>query len=286
MPEIIQGSVIAEQCRAETAEKVKKLFEKTGKKPSLHVIIVGENPASVVYVRNKEKAAVEAGFISVVHRLPDTTTQTELSDLISALNTNDDVDGILVQLPLPKHIDEKIILDEISPEKDVDGFHPVNMGALTCGTPSLVPCTPKGCMVLLHTVLNDLTGLNAVVVGRSNIVGKPAALLLLAENCTVTIAHSKTKNLPDLCRTADILIAAVGKPRFIQADWIKENAVVIDVGINRLENGKLCGDVDFDNALPHCKAITPVPKGVGPMTIAMLLDNTLTAFCKRRGQTV
>lgn len=286
MPEIIQGHLIAQQCRAVTAEKVSEIFKKTKKIPTLDVIIVGENPASQIYVRNKEKAAVEVGFSSHIHRLNADISQTDLLNLINRLNNDDDVDGILVQLPLPSHIHEETVLNAICPQKDVDGFHPVNMGALTCSAKALTPCTPKGCMRLLHTVSKDLTGLNAVVVGRSNIVGKPMALLLLNADCTVTIAHSKTQNLPALCQTADILIAAVGKPRFIKADWVKDNAIVIDVGINRLDDGSLCGDVDFENVLPRCKAITPVPKGVGPMTIAMLLDNTLEAFCTRRNITI
>lgn len=283
MSEIICGNLIAEQSRKQTAARMAELKAKTGKTAGLTVVIVGENPASVVYVRNKEKAAAEAGFNSNVIRLPEQTTQAELLKIINDLNADDTVDGILVQLPLPETIDENAVVQAIDPKKDVDGFHPENVGALTCGFDGIVPCTPKGCLKLIKSVQSDLTGLNAVVVGRSNIVGKPTGLLLLRENCTVTIAHSKTKNLPELVRTADILVAAVGRPRFVQGDWIKQNAIVIDVGINRLPDGKLCGDVDFDAAFNRCKAITPVPKGVGPMTIAMLLENTLDAFCHRRG---
>lgn len=282
MPEIIWGNVIAQNCRTQTAEKLANIKRETGLTAGLTVIIVGEDPASTVYVRNKEKAASEAGFRSSVVRLPETTTQDELLKIINDLNNDEETDGILVQLPLPEHIDENAVLKTIRADKDVDGFHVENMGALTCGLQGIIPCTPKGCIKLIHSVRQNLTGLNAVIVGRSNIVGKPAALLLLQENCTVTIAHSKTKNLPEVVKQADILIAAVGKPKFIQGDWIKDGAIVIDVGINRQKDGKLCGDVDFDAAFPRCSAITPVPKGVGPMTIAMLLENTLEAFCKRR----
>lgn len=263
---------MAKQCRAELAEKVKKL----PRAPKLAVILAGDDPASAVYVRNKEKAAAEVGIESLVFRL-EKTTQAELLRLIGELNGDVGVDGILVQLPLPAGIDENAVLQAIDPAKDVDGFHPLNLGKLMIGEPAPVACTPKGCMKLIHQARRDLTGLNAVVVGRSVIVGKPMAQLLLRENCTVTIAHSKTRDLPELCKTADILVAAVGKPRFIQSDWVKDGAIVIDVGINRLPDGKLCGDVDFDACAPKCQAITPVPKGVGPMTIAMLLENTVEA---------
>lgn len=263
---------MAKQCRAELAEKVKKM----PRAPKLAVILAGDDPASAVYVRNKEKAAAEVGIESLVFRL-EKTTQAELLRLIGELNGDVGVDGILVQLPLPAGIDENAVLQAIDPAKDVDGFHPLNLGKLMIGEPAPVACTPKGCMKLIHQARRDLTGLNAVVVGRSVIVGKPMAQLLLRENCTVTTAHSKTRNLPDLCHTADILVAAVGKPRFIQSDWVKDGAIVIDVGINRLPDGKLCGDVDFDACAPKCQAITPVPKGVGPMTIAMLLENTVEA---------
>lgn len=269
---VLNGFELAKQCRAELAEKVKKM----PRAPKLAVILAGDDPASAVYVRNKEKAAAEVGIESSVVRL-EKTTRDELLRLIGKLNGDDGVDGILVQLPLPAGIDENAVLQAISPAKDVDGFHPLNLGKLMIGEPAPVACTPKGCMKLIHQARRDLTGLNAVVVGRSVIVGKPMAQLLLRENCTVTTAHSKTRDLAGLCKTADILVAAVGKPRFVQADWVKDGAIVIDVGINRLPDGKLCGDVDFDACAPKCQAITPVPKGVGPMTIAMLLENTVEA---------
>ncbi len=269
---VLNGFELAKQCRAELAEKVKKM----PRAPKLAVILAGDDPASAVYVRNKEKAAAEVGIESLVFRL-EKTTQDDLLRLIGKLNGDDGVDGILVQLPLPAGIDENAVLQAIDPAKDVDGFHPLNLGKLMIGEPAPVACTPKGCMKLIHQARRDLTGLNAVVVGRSVIVGKPMAQLLLRENCTVTTAHSKTRDLPELCKTADILVAAVGKPRFVKADWVKDGAIVIDVGINRLPDGKLCGDVDFDACAPKCQAITPVPKGVGPMTIAMLLENTIEA---------
>ncbi len=269
---VLNGFELAKQCRAELAEKVKKM----PRAPKLAVILAGDDPASAVYVRNKEKAAAEVGIESLVFRL-EKTTQDDLLQLIGKLNGDDGVDGILVQLPLPDGIDENAVLQAIDPAKDVDGFHPLNLGKLMIGEPAPVACTPKGCMKLVHQARRDLTGLNAVVVGRSVIVGKPMAQLLLRENCTVTIAHSKTRDLPELCKTADILVAAVGKPHFIQSDWVKNGAIVIDVGINRLPDGKLYGDVDFDACAPKCQAITPVPKGVGPMTIAMLLENTVEA---------
>ncbi len=269
---VLNGFELAKQCRAELAEKVKKM----PRAPKLAVILAGDDPASAVYVRNKEKAAAEVGIESLVVRL-EKTTRDELLRLIGKLNGDDGVDGILVQLPLPAGIDENAVLQAIDPAKDVDGFHPLNLGRLMIGEPAPVACTPKGCMKLIHQARRDLTGLNAVVVGRSVIVGKPMAQLLLRENCTVTTAHSKTRDLAGLCKTADILVAAVGKPRFVQADWVKDGAIVIDVGINRLPDGKLCGDVDFDACAPKCQAITPVPKGVGPMTIAMLLENTVEA---------
>ena len=269
---VLNGFELAKQCRVELAEKIKTL----PRAPKLAVILAGDDPASAVYVRNKEKAAAEVGIESLVFRL-EKTTQDDLLQLIGELNGDDGVDGILVQLPLPAGIDENAVLQAIDPAKDVDGFHPLNLGKLMIGEPAPVACTPKGCMKLIHQARRDLTGLNAVVVGRSVIVGKPMAQLLLRENCTVTIAHSKTRDLPELCKTADILVAAVGKPRFVKADWVKDGAIVIDVGINRLPDGKLCGDVDFDACAPKCQAITPVPKGVGPMTIAMLLENTVEA---------
>lgn len=273
---LLNGFELAKQCRAALAEKIKTL----PRAPKLAVILAGDNPASAVYVRNKEKAANETGIESAVYRF-ETITQKELTGLIAELNADNGVDGILVQLPLPGGINKTEILQAIDPAKDVDGFHPLNLGKLMIGEPAPVACTPKGCLKLIHLAKQDLTGLNAVIIGRSVIVGKPMAQLLLKENCTVTTAHSKTQNLPELCRGADILVAAVGKPKTVKADWIKEGAVVIDVGINRLEDGKLCGDVDFDACFDKCAAITPVPKGVGPMTIAMLLENTVEAFCRR-----
>lgn len=283
MSEIIYGNLIAENYRLKIRDEVAKLKAATGKEPALDVVIVGEDPASQIYVRNKEKAAVEAGIRSTVHRLPAETTQTELLTLIEELNLNPEVNGILVQLPLPKTINASLTVEAVFAAKDVDGFHPVNLGRLMTGEKGIIPCTPKGCLKLIKEFRNDLTGLSAVVVGRSTIVGKPMAQLLLNENCTVTVAHSKTLALPEVCKTADILVVAVGSPKIIKADMVKEGAIVIDVGINRLEDGTLCGDVDFKNVLPKCAAITPVPKGVGPMTIAMLLDNTVDAFCLQHG---
>ena len=273
---LLNGFELAQQCRTELAEKV-KTFPRA---PKLAVILVGNNPASAIYVNNKEKAANTVGIESVVYRF-EKTTQKELLSLIKELNADNGVDGILVQLPLPEGLNEKELLQAIDPAKDVDGFHPINLGKLMIGEPAPVACTPKGCIKLIHLAKQDLTGLHAVVIGRSIIVGKPMAQLLLRENCTVTTAHSRTKNLPELCRTADILVAAIGKPKTVKADWIKDGAIVIDVGINRLEDGKLCGDVDFDACFDKCAAITPVPKGVGPMTIAMLLENTVEAMEKK-----
>lgn len=273
---LLNGFELAKQCRAELAEKI-KTFPRA---PKLVVILVGDNPASAIYVRNKEKAAAEIGIESVAYKF-EKITQTELLNLIATLNDDKETDGILVQLPLPEGLNEKEILQAINPEKDVDGFHPLNLGKLLIGEDAPIACTPKGCLKLIHLAKQDLTGLNAVVIGRSVIVGKPMAQLLLKENCTVTVAHSKTKNLPEICQKADIVVAAIGKPKAVKADWIKENAIIIDVGINRLEDGKLCGDVDFDACFDKCAAITPVPKGVGPMTIAMLLENTVEAFEKK-----
>lgn len=269
---LLNGFELAKQCRAELAERVKAM----SRAPKLAVILVGDNPASAIYVRNKEKAAAEVGVESLVYRL-DSATQEELTDLIEQLNADETVDGILVQMPLPAPLNEQEILQTINPAKDVDGFHPLNLGKLLIGEPAPVACTPKGCMRLIRLAKQDLTGLHAVVIGRSVIVGKPMAQLLLNANCTVTTAHSKTRDLPALCRSADIVVAAIGKPKTVKADWIKDGAIVIDVGINRLEDGKLCGDVDFEACFDKCAAITPVPKGVGPMTIAMLLENTVEA---------
>lgn len=274
---LLNGFELAKQCRAELAERVKAM----PRAPKLAVILVGDNPASAIYVRNKEKAAAEVGVESLVYRL-DSATQEELTALIEQLNADETVDGILVQMPLPTPLNEQEILQTINPAKDVDGFHPLNLGKLLIGEPAPVACTPKGCMRLIRLAKQDLTGLRAVVIGRSVIVGKPMAQLLLNANCTVTTAHSKTRDLPALCRSADIVVAAIGKPKTVKADWIKDGAIVIDVGINRLEDGKLCGDVDFDACFDKCAAITPVPKGVGPMTIAMLLENTVEAARQKK----
>lgn len=274
---LLNGFELAKQCRAELAERVKAM----PRAPKLAVILVGDNPASAIYVRNKEKAAAEVGVESLVYR-SDSATQEELTALIEQLNADETVDGILVQMPLPAPLNEQEILQTINPAKDVDGFHPLNLGKLLIGEPAPVACTPKGCMRLIRLAKQDLTGLRAVVIGRSVIVGKPMAQLLLNANCTVTTAHSKTRDLPALCRSADIVVAAIGKPKTVKADWIKDGAIVIDVGINRLEDGKLCGDVDFDACFDKCAAITPVPKGVGPMTIAMLLENTVEAARQKK----
>jgi len=281
---IIDGKQAAAQLRVAIAEEVTNLKESKGITPSLTVILVGEDAASQVYVRNKAKQTTEVGMISNEIRLPATCSQTELLSQLSQLNNDDSVHGILVQLPLPKHIDESVVIAAITPEKDVDGFHAMNSGRLLNGEPgALVPCTPQGCIILAKQHLGeDLSGKHAVVIGRSNIVGKPVALLLLAENCTVTIAHSRTENLAQVCQQADILIAAVGRAEFVKADWVKKGATVIDVGINRIEDTltgkmKLVGDVDFAAVNDVCGAITPVPGGVGPMTIACLLKNTLEA---------
>ncbi|MBR1777644.1 MAG: bifunctional methylenetetrahydrofolate dehydrogenase/methenyltetrahydrofolate cyclohydrolase FolD [Alphaproteobacteria bacterium] len=273
---LLNGFELAKQCRAALSEKIKTL----PRAPRLAVILAGSDPASAVYVRNKEKAAREVGIESAVYRF-ESITQKELLTLIDSLNKNTDTDGILVQLPLPEGLDEKEILQAIDPAKDVDGFHPLNLGKLMIEEPAPIACTPKGCLKLIHLARQNLTGLSAVVIGRSVIVGKPMAQLLLKENCTVTAAHSKTKDLPELCRKADIVVAAIGKPKMVKADWIKDGAIVIDVGINRLKDGKLCGDVDFEACFNKCDAITPVPKGVGPMTIAMLLENTVEAMERR-----
>lgn len=275
--QIIDGAAVAKRLRLEIAEQVKTC----GTAPGLAVVLVGENPASQVYVRNKAKACEEAGFNSFRHDLPATTTQSQLLDLIAALNADAKVHGILVQLPLPRQISDEAVISAISPAKDVDGFHPINVGRLASGLPSLVPCTPQGCMILLREAVPDLRGKKALVVGRSNIVGKPVAMLLLQADCTVTVAHSKTRDLPDVCREADILVAAIGKPEFVRGDWIKQGAAVIDVGINRIQladgKTKLVGDVAFAEAVERAGFITPVPGGVGPMTIACLLKNTLQA---------
>lgn len=285
--EIIDGKAFAAKVRARVANQVKQLQEKHDLTPGLAVVLVGEDPASHVYVRNKNKSTLEAGMKSEEIRLPETATQQEVLDIVSRLNLDPTIHGILVQLPLPSQVDEKAVLDAISPEKDVDGFHVINVGRQAVGLPAMVPCTPLGCIMMLKDKLGDLSGLNAVVVGRSNIVGKPMASLLLKESCTVTIAHSRTRDLPSVCRNADILVAAVGRPEMIRGDWVKPGATVIDVGINRIEgdNGKtkLVGDVCFSEASAVAQAITPVPGGVGPMTIACLLANTVTAACRIAG---
>ena len=283
---IIDGKAFAASVREKVAEHVTRLQEEHGITPGLAVVLVGEDPASQVYVRNKGKQTLEAGMNSYEHKLPVETSEADLLALVEKLNADPAVHGILVQLPLPNHIDEEKVINSITPAKDVDGFHILNVGLLGTGQKSMVPCTPLGCLMMLRDQLGSLSGLNAVVVGRSNIVGKPMAQLLLRDSCTVTIAHSRTKDLADVCRGADILVAAVGRPRMIPGDWVKPGATVIDVGINRIDapekgEGKtrLVGDVDFDSAKEVAGAITPVPGGVGPMTIACLLANTVTACC-------
>jgi methylenetetrahydrofolate dehydrogenase (NADP+)/methenyltetrahydrofolate cyclohydrolase len=287
---LIDGKSIAEHLRAGIAREVRILEETLGFVPGLAVVLVGENPASQVYVRSKAKQTVEAGMRSIEHKLPETTGEAELLALVDALNKDPGVDGILVQLPLPAQINAERVIEAIHPDKDVDGFHPMNAGRLMTGTGGLVPCTPLGSLKLIKSVRQDLSGLEAVVIGRSNIVGKPMAQLLVGENCTVTIAHSRTHDLPGVCRRADILVAAVGRPLMVKGDWVKEGAIIIDVGINRVDapdlgpgKTRLVGDVDFAAAKLRASAITPVPGGVGPMTIACLLANTLTAACLRRG---
>jgi methylenetetrahydrofolate dehydrogenase (NADP+)/methenyltetrahydrofolate cyclohydrolase len=280
--EIIDGKAYALGLRERVAGEVARLRPAAGRAPGLAVVLVGEDPASSVYVRSKGKATLAAGMESFEHRLPETTSEAELLALVDALNANEAVDGILVQLPLPPQIDERKVIARIDPDKDVDGFHPVNAGRLATGLPGFVPCTPLGCLMLLKDQQPNLAGLDAVVVGRSNIVGKPMAALLTAESCTVTIAHSKTRDLSSVVRRADIVVAAVGRPEMVKGEWIKPGALVIDVGINRVD-GKLVGDVDFDGAASVARAITPVPGGVGPMTIACLLRNTLVSFARREG---
>ncbi len=280
MATIIDGKAFAANLRQDIAKQTAELKEK-GITPGLAVVLVGEDPASQVYVRNKGKQSVEVGFKSVEHKLDASTSQEELLKLIDELNNDDTIHGILVQLPVPKHIDDKAVINAISPEKDVDGFSQLNVGRLNIGEKALTPCTPLGCTMLLKDYFGgDLSGKNAVVLGRSNIVGKPMAALLLQESCTVTIAHSRTKNIEEVCRRADIVVAAVGRPEMVKKEWIGKGAVVIDVGINRIERdgkNKLVGDVDFNDVQDTAAAITPVPGGVGPMTIACLLYNTLVA---------
>jgi len=283
---IIDGKAFAEDLRRRIAAEVGELKRSAGFVPGLAVVLVGENPASQVYVRNKAKQTLEVGMASFEHKLSPETSQAELLALVRRLNGDPQVNGILVQLPLPKQIDPQAVLDAIDPAKDVDGFHVLNAGRLATGGKALVPCTPLGCLMLLKDRLGDLAGRRAVVVGRSNIVGKPMAQLLLAESCTVTIAHSRTRDLPGECRRAEILVAAVGKPEMVRGDWIRPGATVIDVGINRIEHDgktRLVGDVAYEEAVAVAGAITPVPGGVGPMTIACLLQNTLTATRRQRG---
>ena len=273
---IIDGKAVAERIKCEIAEEIVKLRSE-GIEPCLAVVIVGDNQASRVYVNNKKKACDRVGIKSLEFALPEETSQAELLKLIDKLNSDKSVNGILVQLPLPGHIDEKAVIDRIDPLKDVDCFHPYSVGKLFTGSPVFQPCTPSGIMELIKESGTDVRGKDCVVIGRSNIVGKPMAMLLLAANGTVTIAHSKTKNLKRVCKRADILVVAIGKAKFIDDSYVKKGAVVIDVGMDRDEEGKLCGDVDFEKVLPICGAITPVPGGVGPMTVTMLLKNTLTA---------
>ena len=289
---LIDGKAFAARLRLRIADLASSFTASAGRKAGLAVVLVGEDPASQVYVRSKGKQTVEAGMASFEHKLPEATTQAELLALVDRLNADPMVDGILVQLPLPKHLDEQAVVERISPDKDVDGLTPTSTGRLALGLPGLVPCTPLGSLMLLKDVLGDLSGKDAVVIGRSILVGKPMAQLLLAESCTVTIAHSRTRDLPDVVRRADIVVAAVGRPEMVKAGWLKRGAVVIDVGINRLPpadgaaKGKLVGDVAFAEASAVAGAITPVPGGVGPMTIAVLLRNTLVAAHRNAGVTL
>lgn len=273
---ILDGKAVSLKVKESVKVRADEL-KKFGIEPTLAVVLVGEDKASQTYVRAKEKACNEYGIKSVAHRLSENTTQNELLALINVLNLDDSIHGILVQLPLPKHIDTNVVLAAIDPRKDVDGFHAVNVGKLVSGLDGFVPCTPLGVMEILKEYGIEVAGLNAVVIGRSNIVGKPMANLLLNASATVTVTHSKTKNLKEICKNADLIVAAIGKPFFLKADMVKDGAVVVDVGINRLDDGRLVGDVDFDEVAPKCSYITPVPGGVGPMTIAMLLNNTILA---------
>ena len=285
--QIIDGKAFAAKVRGQVAEHVTRIKEENGITPGLAVVLVGEDPASQVYVRSKGKQTVEAGMNSYEHKLDADTSQDDLLKLIADLNADKDVHGILVQLPLPKHLNEDLVINSIAPEKDVDGFHISNVGLLGTGQKSMVPCTPLGCLMMLRDYHGSLSGMNAVVIGRSNIVGKPMAQLLLGDSCTVTIAHSRTKDLPAVVRGADIVVAAVGRAEMVPGDWIKPGATVIDVGINRIdkpEGGtRLVGDVDYASCADVAGAITPVPGGVGPMTIACLLANTVTACCRIHG---
>ena len=288
---LIDGKSFAVQIRSEIATQVKGLLDSKGIKPGLAVILVGEDPASQVYVRSKGKQTIEVGMNSYEYKLDRHVSEGDLLGLIEKLNSDENVNGILCQLPLPDHLNSDLVINSINPEKDVDGFHISNVGLLATGQKSMVPCTPLGCLMMLRSELGDLSGKNAVIIGRSNIVGKPMAHLLIKDSCTVTIAHSRTKNIEELCSSADILVAAVGRPEIVKANWIKEGAAVIDVGINRVEvdpeisskGYKIVGDVDFESAKSKAGFITPVPGGVGPMTIACLLANTLTACCRKNG---
>ena len=283
MAQIISGKVVSAEVREKIKQETKALIESAGIHPGLAVILVGNDPASQVYVRNKQLACEELGFNPFEYKLSENTTQEQLLDLINVLNKDPKVHGILVQLPLPDHLDEQSVLYSIAPEKDVDAFHPLNVGKIMIGSYSFLPCTPAGVMELIDWAGIEVSGKNCVVVGRSNIVGKPMAMLLLQRSVTVTICHSKTKNLKEVCAEADILVVAIGKPKFITGDMVKEGAVVIDVGINRDENNKLCGDVDYESVEPKAGWITPVPGGVGPMTITMLMKNTLRAAKLQNG---
>ena len=280
MSQIIDGKLVSKQVRQRVKEETEKLKAK-GITPGLAVIIVGDDPASQVYVKNKEKACDEVGFYSEKYALPENTTQEELNNLVKELNNKKEISGILCQLPLPKHLDDKEVINLIDPIKDVDAFHPVNVGAIMIGDYNFLPCTPAGVMELIHSTGVDVTGKKAVVIGRSNIVGKPMAMLLLHENATVEITHSKTVDLKEVTKSADILVAAIGKPKFVTADMVKDGAVVIDVGMNRDENGKLCGDVQFTAAEPVVDAITPVPGGVGTVTTSVLVGHVVQAACKK-----
>ncbi|WP_275099649.1 bifunctional methylenetetrahydrofolate dehydrogenase/methenyltetrahydrofolate cyclohydrolase FolD [Sedimenticola hydrogenitrophicus] len=274
---ILDGKAIAADLRSDIKAQVTRMTEAGERPPGLVVILVGEDPASQVYVRNKQRSCEEVGFLSELRRLPDDTTEAELIAHIDELNGREDVDGILVQLPLPRQIDEETVIERILPTKDVDGFHPYNVGRLALRMPILRPCTPKGVMTMLERTGQQLEGLDAVIIGQSNIVGRPMALELLAARCTITVCHSRTKDLPQKIANADVVVAAVGRPNFVRGEWIKPGALVIDVGINRLEDGSLCGDVEFAGASERAAWITPVPGGVGPMTVATLLENTLQA---------
>ena len=278
---ILDGKAVAEDIKQQLKVTVDDILGRGGRRPGLAVVLVGENAASQVYVRNKRNACAKIGFHSELHELPADTAQEQLLALVDTLNARDEIDGVLVQLPLPAHIDEETVIERILPTKDVDGFHPYNVGRLALRMPLLQPCTPRGVMTLLERTGQSLEGLDAVIVGQSNIVGRPMALELLMARCTITVCHSRTKDLAEKVRGADVLVAAVGRPAFVPGDWIREGAIVIDVGINRREDGSLCGDVDFESAKERAAWITPVPGGVGPMTVATLLENTLQAYRQR-----